>query len=56
MTVPADASPDVLAGAGAAVAGSTPRALALARDARGLLAMRPIEIADADRAAYHAAA
>jgi predicted short-subunit dehydrogenase-like oxidoreductase (DUF2520 family) len=56
MTVPAGASPDLLAGAGAAVAGSTPRALALARELAELLAMRPIEIADTDRAAYHAAA
>jgi predicted short-subunit dehydrogenase-like oxidoreductase (DUF2520 family) len=56
MTVPADAPRGVLAGAGAAVAGSTPRALALARGLAELLAMRPIEIAEADRAAYHAAA
>ena len=34
MTVTADAGPEVLAGAGAAIAGSTPRALALARRAR----------------------
>ena len=56
MTVPVGASPAVLAGAGAAVAGSTPRALALARELARLLAMQPIEIADADRPAYHAAA
>jgi predicted short-subunit dehydrogenase-like oxidoreductase (DUF2520 family) len=56
MTVPADAPANVLAGAGAAVAGSTPRALAVARELAELLAMRPIEIADTDRAAYHAAA
>jgi predicted short-subunit dehydrogenase-like oxidoreductase (DUF2520 family) len=56
MTVPAGAPMDVLAGAGAAVAGSTPRALALALALAQLLAMRPIEIAEADRAAYHAAA
>jgi predicted short-subunit dehydrogenase-like oxidoreductase (DUF2520 family) len=56
MTVPVGASPSVLAGAGAAVAGSTPRALALARGLAQLLAMRPIAIAEADRAAYHAAA
>jgi predicted short-subunit dehydrogenase-like oxidoreductase (DUF2520 family) len=56
MTVPVGASPDVLVGAGAAVAGSTPRALALARGLARLLAMQPIEIAEADRAAYHAAA
>jgi len=56
MTVPLGAGPAQLAGAPAAVAGSTPRALrtahALARAAR----MEPFEIADADRAAYHAAA
>jgi predicted short-subunit dehydrogenase-like oxidoreductase (DUF2520 family) len=56
MTVPADASANVLAGAGAAVAGSTPRALGLALALAELLGMRPIEIAEADRAAYHAAA
>ncbi len=56
MTVPADAPPDVLAGAGAAVAGSTSRALTLALALARLLAMQPIEIAEADRAAYHAAA
>jgi predicted short-subunit dehydrogenase-like oxidoreductase (DUF2520 family) len=56
MTVPAGAGHDVLAGAGAAIAGSTSQALALARGLARLLAMRPIEIAEADRAAYHAAA
>ncbi len=44
------------AGAGAAVAGSTPRALALALGLADALQMSAIEIADADRAAYHAAA
>jgi predicted short-subunit dehydrogenase-like oxidoreductase (DUF2520 family) len=44
------------AGAGAAVAGSTPRALQLAMTLAGDLGMTPVEIADADRAAYHAAA
>lgn len=44
------------AGAGAAVAGSTPRALAVARELAGRLGMRPVEIADRDRGAYHAAA
>ncbi len=56
MTVPADAPPNVLTGAGAAVAGSTARAQALATALAQLLAMQPIEIAEADRAAYHAAA
>jgi predicted short-subunit dehydrogenase-like oxidoreductase (DUF2520 family) len=46
----------VLAGAGAAVAGTTPRARdAAAALARGL-GLRPVEIAEEDRAAYHAAA
>ncbi|HET6865226.1 MAG TPA: DUF2520 domain-containing protein [Solirubrobacteraceae bacterium] len=44
------------AGAGAAIAGSTPRALGLARELAHALSMRPVEIAEADRAAYHAAA
>src|SRR3954454_18145782 len=41
-------------GAGAAVAGSSDRALALATDLARALGMRPFEIADEDRAAYHA--
>jgi predicted short-subunit dehydrogenase-like oxidoreductase (DUF2520 family) len=44
------------AGAGAAIAGSTPRALALAAGLAAALNMRPVEIAEEDRAAYHAAA
>ena len=44
------------AGATAAVAGATPRALALAETLALALGMRPVEIGDADRAAYHAAA
>lgn len=44
------------AGAGAAVAGSTPRALAVAGELARRLGMHAVEIADADRAAYHAAA
>jgi predicted short-subunit dehydrogenase-like oxidoreductase (DUF2520 family) len=56
MTVPAGAGPDVLAGAGCAVAGTTPRALAVAEHLAGLLGMTPTRVADADRAAYHAAA
>jgi predicted short-subunit dehydrogenase-like oxidoreductase (DUF2520 family) len=44
------------AGAGAAIAGSTPRALALARSLAYALGMRPVEVAEHDRAAYHAAA
>src|SRR5690349_23846361 len=43
-------------GATAAVAGSTDRALTVARRLAELLGLRPVEVADADRAAYHAAA
>ena len=56
MTVPRGAGPGQLTGAPAAVAGSTPRALRTARALARAAGMRPIEIADADRAAYHAAA
>jgi predicted short-subunit dehydrogenase-like oxidoreductase (DUF2520 family) len=55
MTVPATGEP-VFAGAGAAVAGSTPRALAIARELAQRLGMRATTVADEDRAAYHAAA
>jgi predicted short-subunit dehydrogenase-like oxidoreductase (DUF2520 family) len=51
MTVPA-----AFAGAGAAIAGSTDRALETARALAEALGMHPFEIADDDRAAYHAAA
>jgi predicted short-subunit dehydrogenase-like oxidoreductase (DUF2520 family) len=44
------------AGATAAVAGSTPHALATAETLARALGLRPIAIADADRPAYHAAA
>ena len=44
------------AGAGAAIAGSTRRAVALAAELASALGLRPVEIAEADRAAYHAAA
>jgi len=46
----------VFAGAGAAVAGTTDRALATARQLVTDLGMSPVEIAEDDRAAYHAAA
>src|SRR4051794_25481484 len=55
MTVPKDASTG-FAGAGAAVAGSTPAALAAATALAGTLGMTPVTVRDADRAAYHAAA
>jgi predicted short-subunit dehydrogenase-like oxidoreductase (DUF2520 family) len=51
MTVPA-----AFEGAGAAVAGGTDRALSTARALAEALGMTPFEIADSDRAAYHAAA
>lgn len=43
-------------GAGAAIAGSTPRALALAAELARALRMRPVEISEDDRPVYHAAA
>jgi predicted short-subunit dehydrogenase-like oxidoreductase (DUF2520 family) len=54
MTVP-DQGAD-FAGATAAIGGSSPAALEAARDLAARLGMRPVEVADADRAAYHAAA
>ena len=54
MTVTAEGAD--FAGAGAAVAGSTPRAVKLATDLAHALKMVPVEIAEADRPAYHAAA
>ncbi len=54
MTIP---GPDaVLDGAGAAIAGTTPRALAAAGRIAADLGLRPFTVADEDRAAYHAAA
>jgi predicted short-subunit dehydrogenase-like oxidoreductase (DUF2520 family) len=53
MTVTPDGAR--FAGAGAAVAGSTPQALGLASELASALGMRAVEIADEDRAAYHAA-
>jgi predicted short-subunit dehydrogenase-like oxidoreductase (DUF2520 family) len=43
-------------GAGAAIAGSTPRSLATARALAEALGMHPVVLSDADRTAYHAAA
>ena len=54
MTVTAEGAD--FAGSACAVAGSTPRALAVARELAASLDMRPFEVADEDRAAYHAAA
>lgn len=47
---------EAFADAGCAIAGSTPAALAVARDLAERLGMRAIEIDDSARAAYHAAA
>jgi predicted short-subunit dehydrogenase-like oxidoreductase (DUF2520 family) len=55
MTV-TNASAVVFEGAAAAIAGSSPRALALARALAETLGMEPFEVADQDRALYHAAA
>ena len=54
MTVPEHGAS--FAGATAAIAGATPTALEAARGLAQVLGMRPVEVADADRAAYHAAA
>ena len=56
MTVPANAAPGVLAGAGCAVDGTTPRALEAAGRLADVLGMRATRIAEEDRVAYHAAA
>jgi predicted short-subunit dehydrogenase-like oxidoreductase (DUF2520 family) len=56
MTVTAGDGLERFASAGAAIAGSTPRALEFARSLASALGMRPFELADHDRAAYHAAA
>jgi predicted short-subunit dehydrogenase-like oxidoreductase (DUF2520 family) len=55
MTVPAE-GPARFAGASAAVAGSTPRAEAVAAALAYRLGLTPVAVDDADRAAYHAAA
>jgi predicted short-subunit dehydrogenase-like oxidoreductase (DUF2520 family) len=44
------------AGAGAAIAATTPRALQLAAQLAHALGMRPVEVVEENRAAYHAAA
>jgi predicted short-subunit dehydrogenase-like oxidoreductase (DUF2520 family) len=56
QTFTGDEGPEAFAGAGCAVAGSTPEALALAEDLATLLGMNAFEIDDRGRAAYHAAA
>jgi predicted short-subunit dehydrogenase-like oxidoreductase (DUF2520 family) len=58
MTVIGDPQLDIvrLRGAGAAIAGTSARALEMARTLAVAVGLRPIEIAAADRAVYHAAA
>ncbi|MDQ6835834.1 MAG: DUF2520 domain-containing protein [Actinomycetota bacterium] len=56
MTVTLDDGPERLSGAGAAIAGSTSRSRRFARQLATALAMRPFELDETDRAAYHAAA
>jgi predicted short-subunit dehydrogenase-like oxidoreductase (DUF2520 family) len=56
QTFPPGAGPERFAGAGCAVAGSTPGTLAAARALAERLGMVPFEIPDDRRAAYHAAA
>jgi predicted short-subunit dehydrogenase-like oxidoreductase (DUF2520 family) len=54
MTVTGDGAD--FEGAGAAIAGTTPRSLALAAELAQALRMRPVQIDERDRVAYHAAA
>ncbi len=54
MTVTAQGAD--FAGAGAAIDGTTPRALDLAAELAQALGMVPVQVAEADRPAYHAAA
>jgi predicted short-subunit dehydrogenase-like oxidoreductase (DUF2520 family) len=56
MTVTEDDDPARLRGAGAAIAGDSTRALAVADWLARTLDMRPVQVADADRVAYHTAA
>lgn len=56
QTFQADLGPGQFDGAFAAVTGETPEALEAGLALAALLDVRPFELADADRAAYHAAA
>ena len=56
MTFTGGDRPVRLAGAGAAVAGSTPQTLATVRRLAGALGLHAIDVAPEDRVAYHAAA
>ena len=55
-TAARDAEPSPFAGAGCAIAGSTPAALAFAHELAVALGMTPFELDEDGRAAYHAAA
>jgi predicted short-subunit dehydrogenase-like oxidoreductase (DUF2520 family) len=55
MSVPTGSEPSVLRGAGAAVDGTTARALEIAHTLANALGMRATRVAPEDRAAYHAA-
>lgn len=56
QTLIRERGPEQLDGAWAAVGGETPEALEMARWLADVLGLRPFEVADADRALYHAAA
>jgi predicted short-subunit dehydrogenase-like oxidoreductase (DUF2520 family) len=56
MTLTAHSGPERLRGAGAAIAASSPRALAVARELAVRAGLEPFSVADEDRALYHAAA
>jgi predicted short-subunit dehydrogenase-like oxidoreductase (DUF2520 family) len=56
MSVPAGSGAEVLRGAGAAVDGSTPRALAVATALAEKAGLKAARVAPQDRAVYHAAA
>jgi predicted short-subunit dehydrogenase-like oxidoreductase (DUF2520 family) len=56
MSVPRDSRPDVLKGAGAAIDGTSARALDVARRLARALGLEPARVAPEDRVAYHAAA
>jgi predicted short-subunit dehydrogenase-like oxidoreductase (DUF2520 family) len=56
MSVPTGGGPELFAGAGAAIDGTTPRARATAEALARALGMNPAHVAPQDRVAYHAAA
>jgi predicted short-subunit dehydrogenase-like oxidoreductase (DUF2520 family) len=56
MTLTAQSGPERLRGAGAAIAGSSPHALAIAGELAARAGLEPFTLAEEDRALYHAAA